>query len=603
MADKTNKELQDLAKIFNQISKDIKKNIKANNQVIDITSEQLNAIKGLTSGSVVKPVEEFFGVGFFDPRKGYRKILKESEQERQDFLDEQLEKEEKLAKLSQENSEEELDNMMMSLRANKKVKKQIKENGKEAERVEKEETARRSNSLKYFREASGEFLKTWDFIKYLPVVGEFISLFGQFFNLFENLIFQPLKGLFKVAMGIGSFVLGGAKAGIMGEKKEKQAELAEEQNDQIIQTLQNIDENTQKEKKMEKAGGIFGFISKLFPKNLFGGLLGGMTAGAVTGIGGTLLRLMGGAMIFGGIAMMINDFMKGFREGGIKGGLSQMFLGKLDGTVMSAVKNAGKFALLGAGIGSIFPVVGTIAGGIIGGAIGLVLNVAGSFFKSEKGAKLIAWTKEKLSNMWSSIKTATSKTIAWFSEVIPKLWDRIKNIFSGAFDSIKNFFSKLNPFRDDKPETTTKKSGGFMSGVKNFFFGDKKDVPEATSKTEMKTVEIQKTQKENTSKMLEKTIENNSFFEAAVKHLENIEKFLLNDMIGGIKNVLADNINALYRGMLQMNYTQRAYEAYQTGGISGIESYTQQYRQFSEDLMKLSKNKEFLSKSKGLNRK
>lgn len=612
MVDKTNKELNDLAKIFSKLGKELKKNTTASDKVLDISSEQLKVLKQLTSGDIKKPVDEFFGIGFFDPKKGYQKILEEDDKKRKEFLEEQMEKEEELAKLKQENSNEELDSMLKRAKikektneeTSKRAEKDFKDVWTEYDKDE-EKRAKKAKTLGYFKEAKGEFLKTWDFIKFLPVIGTIVSTAESLFEVFKNLVFQPLKGFVKILMGIGSFVFGGRKTKTAkeAERMEESESESEKQSDNMQSTLDEISKNTEKEKKMKKAGGIMGFLGKLFPKNLFGGLLGGIGAGAMTGIGGTLLRMVGGAMIFGGIAMFINDFLKGFKEGGISGGLSQMFLGKLDGTIMSSLKNAGKYALLGAGIGSVVPVVGTVAGALIGGAVGFLLNFVGSMFKDKDSAasKLLAWSTEKINSAWSYTKEKASEFIDWVGEILPKMFEGLKNIFSSMIDRVKYIAKKLNPFGDsEKPTTQPKKSGGFLSSVKSFFTG-KKDIPNATSQSEMKTVEIQTNQKEKTSQILEKTIQQNTFFKSATEHLKNIEDFMKNDMIGSIKNIMSESMNALYRGMMQMNYQQGAFSAYQNGGISGVEGYTQEYRQFAQDFMKLSKNKDFVQQSSEAN--
>ena len=120
MVDK-NKELNDLSKIFAKLAKSLDKNAKSNDKILDLSSTQLKSIKKLLSGDITKPVDDFMDTPFFDPKRGYRKALKESEKERQDFLDEQIDKEEELAKKKQDSSSDELKAMMKKMDNNKRA--------------------------------------------------------------------------------------------------------------------------------------------------------------------------------------------------------------------------------------------------------------------------------------------------------------------------------------------------------------------------------------------------------------------------------------------------------------------------------------------------
>ena len=73
-------------------------------------------------------------------------------------------------------------------------------------------------------------------------------------------------------------------------------------------------------------------------------------------------------------------------------------LGGIDKGAMGALKNAGKYALLGAGIGSIFPVVGTVIGGAIGALLGAVLG----YFGGERIAKGISAMGDFVSKQWNN---------------------------------------------------------------------------------------------------------------------------------------------------------------------------------------------------------
>ena len=108
---------------------------------------------------------------------------------------------------------------------------------------------------------------------------------------------------------------------------------------------------------------------------------GQAAGGAATGVAGTAGKLAGRAgsmlagpvgMIGGGLLMMAIDGVLGWMKRskwGVSGGsatLGGMLGGSMDRGVLNTFANMGKWALLGAGIGSVVPVVGTLAGGLIG---------------------------------------------------------------------------------------------------------------------------------------------------------------------------------------------------------------------------------------------
>jgi len=119
-------------------------------------------------------------------------------------------------------------------------------------------------------------------------------------------------------------------------------------------------------KKKGLLGGILGGIGGLF-KGLFGG-----------GVGSLIKRLGGVALIATAVIWMIKDFIKGFAKGGITGGLAMAFAGKAEGGLKNAFVQAGKWAMLGAGIGMVGGPVGILVGGLLGAAIGGVLGFLGS---------------------------------------------------------------------------------------------------------------------------------------------------------------------------------------------------------------------------------
>lgn len=148
------------------------------------------------------------------------------------------------------------------------------------------------------------------------------------------------------------------------------------------------------------------------------GLIPRMLNALKTGIGPALkgagrLLISGPGLLVSGLIMAVMDGIKGFfasanwgtsKVGGIIGGI---LAGTGDRKLLSAFANVSKWAGVGAGIGSFFPVVGTIAGGLIGGAIGILTSIIGgkNIAKATDGLgrwvattweKLVNWVKEHL---------------------------------------------------------------------------------------------------------------------------------------------------------------------------------------------------------------
>ena len=104
----------------------------------------------------------------------------------------------------------------------------------------------------------------------------------------------------------------------------------------------------------------------------------------------SLKSVLGPAAIITGVVMAIKDGIAGMdlaEEYGVSK-ISAFFghlLGGMDTGLMGAFKNAGKFALMGVGIGSVVPVIGTLVGGLVGAAIGALLGM----FGGEKISKAI----------------------------------------------------------------------------------------------------------------------------------------------------------------------------------------------------------------------
>lgn len=233
-----------------------------------------------------------------------------------------------------------------------------------------------------------------------------------------------------------------------------------------------------------------GLLGKSAKKNLFakGGGFGKFFKSGATK---TAFKAMGPMMIVTSLIEMTIDGIKGFfksKEWGvskISGALGSFFGGASDGGLKNAFSSMGKWALLGAGIGSVVPVVGTIAGGLIGGAIGMILGVIGGKNLAKGFDKIGAWFKDV---WWASIKEPFNKIKEIFSSdesIGKKIGKVIGEIIMYPFNATKLFFTKnkdifLKIFKSKDIKKSINEMGTsmitkFKNGIdkiKNFSFKD-----------------------------------------------------------------------------------------------------------------------------------
>ena len=157
------------------------------------------------------------------------------------------------------------------------------------------------------------------------------------------------------------------------------------QNAFYVSTLAQIAFQIKESVKQTLLLGKIAGDTKVFGKNASGmtdflkgtGKFGGMID-KVAGIAG-IVSLIAGSIMF------IKDFVGGWKDtekygnkdtlgGKIKSGLAQGIYGDMEGSSSNALKNAIKWGLIGAGIGTIVPGIGNLAGFLIGGAAGLLFG-------------------------------------------------------------------------------------------------------------------------------------------------------------------------------------------------------------------------------------
>ena len=235
-----------------------------------------------------------------------------------------------------------------------------------------------------------------------------------------------------------------------GEEKEKEAETEREETQDLFQKIaDNTDSMVEilgGEGSGKKKKGEGGFFKKLlggdFLKTLTGGLIGG-TAGAamlgsLKGMGAKFVKTLGSKMFLGitgivsGLFLMIMDGFKGSKLFGGVSGFIGGFLGGTDKGIKGAFKNMGKWALLGAGVGSIVPVIGTMVGGLVGALIGAVLG----FIGGEKIARAAQELGENIKEIYESIKQS-------FKDIGVKIWDWVKALPALYLKYLKVIFSPI----------------------------------------------------------------------------------------------------------------------------------------------------------------
>lgn len=385
--------ISEFTKLLTHLSENTEKTSEGIQSLLALSGNQLKALKDLASSTANFTAEVTDAI--FD-----------SQEAEEEFNQKILDKEEELSELSDDEVEKMANAMQDGLDGVKDAVEEIIEQNEtkaKKDKKNKQKTDKReSERVDHFENASQNLSKTAQFLSresginkiftFIPdLMDSFKSEFSGIISAFDTLLISPLKGFGSMFMGVGNMLFSPLKSlfstgdsdltKTMESQKERQQE--EETNDAMIAVLAEIEKNTSPEDEMIMGRDLG--LKKLIPDFKMpamgiGGKLGGK-------LGGMLWKLAGAGMIIGGIYMAVQDFMDGFSKGGLGEGLYQAFVGKTDQGIMGSLKNAGKWALIGAGIGTfIAPVVGTIAGGILGGAIGFAINSVAQIFEGSGSA-------------------------------------------------------------------------------------------------------------------------------------------------------------------------------------------------------------------------
>jgi gas vesicle protein len=376
--------ISEFTKLLTHLSENTEKTSEGIQSLLALSGSQLKALKDLASSTANFTAEVTDAI--FD-----------SQEAEEEFNQKILDKEEELSELSDDEIEKMANVMQDGLDGVKDAVEEIVEQNEtkaKKDKKNKQKTDKReSERVDHFENASHNLSKTAQFLSkesginkiftFIPdLMDSFKSEFSGIISAFDTLLISPLKGFGSMFMGVDNMLFSPLKSlfstgdsdltKTMESQKEKQQE--EETNDAMIAILAEIEKNTSPEDEMIKGRDLD--LKKLIPDFK-------MPAMGIGGkMGGMLWKLAGAGMIIGGIYMAVQDFMDGFSKGGLGEGLYQAFVGKTDQGIMGSLKNAGKWALIGAGIGTfIAPVVGTIAGGILGGAIGFAINSVAQIFE------------------------------------------------------------------------------------------------------------------------------------------------------------------------------------------------------------------------------
>lgn len=217
-------------------------------------------------------------------------------------------------------------------------------------------------------------------------------------------------------------------------------------------SLENIGEKALKQEEVKKKGGILGLLSSVFGFGIKGT---GSLLGSAIGMIKTLFKLPSAAlkfatnpltMIAAGLIWGIFDGVKSaFKADEWGVAKSSAFFGGFmagEAGVKGFMKNMGKWALIGGGVGMLLGPIGGVVGAVLGAVLGGVFNAIGAEKMAQFGEKMRVWfwdtfgkTIEKLKDIWDGIKF-------WFNEKLLPAISKAKEDLRPIIERIRNFFQE-----------------------------------------------------------------------------------------------------------------------------------------------------------------
>ena len=155
--------------------------------------------------------------------------------------------------------------------------------------------------------------------------------------------------------------------------------------------------------------------------------------------------MSGAGLLIAGVGMAVVGGIRGWIKsknwgvGKISGFIGGFFGGTANNAVMRTMGNMGKWALIGAGIGSIIPVIGTMIGGLVGALIGGILGWIGG---------------KNIARFFDDFGT-------WISESFSNGFDMMKNFFTDMWTNARNMVDKVLNIVDTIKVTML----GWMKGI------------------------------------------------------------------------------------------------------------------------------------------
>lgn len=139
-----------------------------------------------------------------------------------------------------------------------------------------------------------------------------------------------------------------------------------------------------------------------------------------------LVASLGGGLLWAAIDGIVGYFKA--EEWGttkIAGIIGGFFGGTFNNKILNVIGNMGKWALIGAGLGTVFPVVGTLIGGLIGAALGGILGWIGGENIAKFTDKSVKFLKDSIVSIYQFIMDGVLSIVAWIKDTVVSILEYI----------------------------------------------------------------------------------------------------------------------------------------------------------------------------------